>query len=67
MPNCSNIDCVGSKFIYQKYYEERPKLNLQTSIELTSRKILPNKSHILTWRYECTLKMYPNIRLEIYQ
>ena len=46
----------GSKFIYQKYYEERPKLNLQTSIELTSRKILPNKSHILTWRYECTLK-----------
>jgi hypothetical protein len=42
--------------IYRKFIEERPLLNLQISTELPAQRILPNNSHILMWRYECTLK-----------
>ena len=45
-----------SRTMYNKYVGERPKLNLQISTEFTSRRIFPNNSYMLTWRYECILK-----------
>lgn len=45
-----------SRTIYKKYISEHPKLNLQIRTGPTSRKILPNNSCILTWKYECILK-----------
>lgn len=43
-------------FIYRKFIEERPVLNLQISVELPAQKVRHDYSHILMWRYECTLK-----------